>query len=65
MYDAQLTKDGIAGGHYVTITKLCIDKIYRKTYVRIASWGDDYWVDLDGFINGNGMFITLIFYEVH
>lgn len=64
MYDENPVYDLVVGGHFVTITELWIDDVCGKTSVRIASWNDDYWVDLDEFINKGGILSTLIYYEV-
>jgi len=39
--------------HYVTITGMYQNRIMDKTYLRVQSWGDEYYIDYDEFYDYN------------
>ena len=39
--------------HYVTITGIYQNKVLNKTYLRVQSWGDVYYIDYNEFFKYN------------
>ena len=40
-------------GHYITITGIFIDEQINKRWLRVQSWGEEYYIDFDGFYDYN------------
>ena len=59
--DSDKTNDGKTGGHYINVTELRIDNIAEEEYMKIASWGNPYRLDMESFLNffGTGGWIYL------
>jgi len=39
--------------HYITITGMYNNYILDKTFLRVQSWGEEYYIDYDEFIKYN------------
>ncbi len=57
--------------HYVTITGMLEDKIKKRTYLEISSWGNKYYIDFDEYIeyvdkHSKSLFSNILYiYEVN
>jgi hypothetical protein len=52
MYDI-FTSTGYVTGHYVTITGMFIDEQANRRWLRVQSWGEEYYIDFDEFFDYN------------
>ena len=37
--------------HWLTITKLIIDSVSSKRWIKVQSWGEEYYIDLDEWLD--------------
>lgn len=58
IYDGRIT-----GGHYINVTEFIIDKIAQDKYMRIATWGESYYLKYDSFMNKYGVGGSVFIYE--
>ena len=45
----------VVGGHYINVTEFVIDKIAQDKYMRIATWGELYYLKHDAFMRNFGV----------
>ena len=55
--------DRVVGGHYINVTEFVIDKIAQDKYMRIATWGESYYLKYDAFMRNFGVGGSVFFYE--
>ena len=60
----QFDKYGETSTHNLTITELISDKVAKRNWVVVQSWGEKYVTDLDFWLNNNqGLWDALIYLE--
>ena len=52
------------GGHYINVTELIVDKISHDEYMKIASWGESYYLKYDSFLKKFGIGGSIFIHEI-
>ena len=52
------------GGHYINVTELIVDKTSHDEYMKIASWGESYYLKYDSFMRKFGVGGSVFIHEI-